>query len=511
MNIPSNSSSIVSLDNRSGERNKEILTIADVLSNEKCLDRETVFQAIEEALAVVTAKNLPPQATIRVVIDRTTGGQRTFRSWNVVEGAVEHPDRELSLESARTLVAESVPGSSVEIEIESIPLGRIAAQSAKQVIARKMREAEQRKIVERYRNRIGELVVGTVKRAERGQIILDLGGEIDAVIPREGIIPGESPRRGDRLRGYLAKVDESAGKAKLNLSRTTPAFIAELMKLEIPEIGGGRIEIKAVARIPGERAKVAVSSQDPRLDPVGACIGMRGSRIQAVLNELAGERVDVVPWHENEVQFVINALAPGEVVSIVVDEDSHAMEVAVSDESLAKAVGRNGQNVKLAEQLTGWNLKVMSSREAEAKQAEEARKLAVYFSEQMGIDLAIADILVREGFTTLEELAYVPAQEIQELDGLDTNQVAVLQEKARSALVIREIASEEKLDESAPAEDLLALLGMDKSLAYKLAAVGIRTVEELAEQSTDELVDTAGLGREQAGKLIMMARRAWFI
>ncbi|BCX81818.1 transcription termination/antitermination protein NusA [Methylomarinovum caldicuralii] len=492
--------------------NKEILRVVDVVSHEKDIDKEVIFQALETALATATVKKHDGRIDARVEIDRDTGEYKTFRRWKVVEAdELTDPDKEMTLEEARKLDPDAEIGGYVEQPIESITFGRIAAQTAKQVIIQKVREAERRKVAEAYKDRVGQLVSGVVKRVERGNIWIDLGENAEALIPREETIPHESFRVGDRVRGYLKEVREDGRGPMLIVSRTDPNLLIELFKLEVPEISEGLIEIKGAAREPGVRAKIAVKSNDPRLDPIGACIGMRGSRVQAVSNELSGERIDIVLWDENDAQFVINAMAPADIVSIVVDEDNHSMDIAVADENLSQAIGRGGQNVRLASQLTGWELNVMSVSEMEEKHRGEAEKVKEMFMRELDIDEDLADTLVQEGFSTLEELAYVPAKELLEIEAFDEELVEELRRRARDALLLKAIASEEQVESEPPAEDLLNLEGMDRDLAYKLAAAGIRTMEDLAEMSVDELKQIApDLDDEKASQLIMKAREPWF-
>ncbi len=492
--------------------NKEILRVVEVVSNEKDIDKEIIFQALETALATATARKHDNRIDVRVDIDRQTGEYKTFRRWKVVEPeALEDPEKEITLEEARKIDPNAEIGGYVEQPMESIAFGRIAAQTAKQVIIQKVREAERRKVVEAYKDRIGQLVTGVVKRVERGNVFLDLGGNAEALIPREETIPNESFRIGDRVRGYLKEVREDSRGPQLIVSRTAPELLIELFKLEVPEIGEGVIEIKGAAREPGSRAKIAVKSNDPRLDPIGACIGMRGSRVQAVTNELNGERVDIVLWDENDAQFVINAMAPADIVSIVMDEDNHSMDIAVADENLSQAIGRGGQNVRLASQLTGWELNVMSVSELEEKRQGESETIKQMFMTQLDIDEDLAETLVQEGFASLEELAYVPAKELLEIEAFDEELVEELRRRARDALLIKAIASEEQAELQGPAKELLEMEGMDKELAYKLAAAGIRTMEDLAEMSVDELMDIAdNLDKDRAAQLIMKAREPWF-
>jgi N utilization substance protein A len=494
--------------------NKEILLVVDVVSNEKDIEKEVIFAAIEDALRTATIKRHDNRFEVRVAIDRKTGGYETFRRWLVVEpdesGAPENPELEMTLEQARQLDPDAEVGDTVEQPIESIEFGRIAAQTAKQVIVQKVRDAERRKIVDAYKGRVGELITGVVKRVERGNVYLDLGSNIEAFIPRDEMIPREAVRSGDRLRGYLKAVRPEARGPQLFISRTAPELLIALFRLEVPEVSEGVIEIKGAARDPGVRAKVAVKSHDLRLDPVGACVGMRGSRVQAVSNELAGERVDIILWNENEAQFVVNAMSPAEIVSIVVDEDRHAMDIAVADENLSQAIGRGGQNVRLASELTGWTLNVMSASQADAKNELETEKLMRAFMEQLDVDDSVAEILVREGFSTVEELAYVPAKELMEIEEFDEEIVEELRNRARDSLLIKAIASEEQLEAAEPAEDLLKMDGMDRELAFRLAGHGVRSVEDLAEQSVDDLMEIDGMDEEKAARLIMTARLPWF-
>ncbi len=491
---------------------KEILLVVDVVSNEKGVDKEVIFEALEAALATATRKRHAGDIDARVEIDRETGDYRTFRRWEVVEDdAIEAPQRQFTISAAREDDPDIQLGDYIEEEIESVSFGRIAAQTAKQVIVQKVREAERARIVEEYKDRVGELLYGVVKRVERGNVTLDLGNNVEAFIPREEMIPREPVRSGDRLRGYLREVRFEPRGPLLFVSRTAPEFIVELFKLEVPEVGDGLIEIRGAARDPGLRAKIAVHSTDPRLDPVGACVGMRGSRVQAVSNELAGERVDIVLWNENPALFVINAMAPAEVVSVVIDEDAHSMDVAVDEEMLAQAIGRNGQNVRLASELTGWELNVMTEAQAEEKSEQEAQSLINLFQQHLGVDEEVGEILAREGFSSIEEVAYVPAAEMLEIEEFDEEIVNELRDRARDALLTMAISKEEVILESGePGEDLLALEGMDQQLAERLAGRGITSVEELAEQAVDDLLEIEGLDQERAAQLIMKAREPWF-
>ena len=497
---------------------KEILLVVDAVSNEKGVDKEIIFEAIEAALASATRKRATAEIDARVKIDRKTGDYETFRRWEVIpdvdeEGnpyPMEFPAQQTTLAAAREEDPEIQVGDFVEEQIESVEFGRIGAQTAKQVIVQKVREAERAQVVDAFQDRVGELVTGVVKRVERGNVYLDLGGNSEAVIYREDMIPRESVRAGDRLRGYLREVRSEPRGPQLFISRVAPQFLIELFKLEVPEVGQGLIEILGAARDPGMRAKIAVKSNDPRIDPVGACVGMRGSRVQTVSTELSGERVDIILWDDNAAQFVVNAMSPAEVVSIVVDEDSHSMDVAVNTEQLSQAIGRGGQNVRLASELTGWTLNVMDEAQAEEKSEAEAQSLQKLFMEQLDVDEEIAVILVQEGFSSVEEVAYVPTQELLEVEEFDEGMVEELRGRARDVLITRAIVSEEQLGDTQPAEDLLGMEGMDRELAFTLASRGVVTMEDLAEQSVDELMEIEGMDEGRAGSLIMTARAPWF-
>jgi N utilization substance protein A len=491
--------------------NKEILLVADAVSNEKGVAKEIIFEAIEAALATATKKRYEGDVDIRVQIDRVTGDYETFRRWRVVDDAdgmpLEAPEREITLSAARIDNPSIEPDSYVEEPVESVAFGRIAAQTAKQVIVQKVREAERAQVVDAFLDRKGQLVTGIIKRVERGNVYLDLGSNAEAFIAREEMIAREAVRPGDRVRGYLFDVRHEPRGPQLFVSRTRAEFLVELFKLEVPEVGEGLIEIKAAARDPGLRAKIAVKSNDPRIDPVGACVGMRGSRVQSVTNELNGERVDIILWNENPAQFVINAMSPAEVVSIVVDEDAHSMDVAVAEEQLSQAIGRNGQNVRLASELTGWELNVMTENQAAEKTDAEARRLIQMFMEQLDVDEEIAGILVQEGFSSIEEVAYVPVSEMLEIEEFDQDTVDELRARAKDVLVTREISSEETAE---PAEDLLHMDGMDRELAFTLARRGVVTMEDLAELSVDELTEIEGVDEARAAELIITARKPWF-
>ena len=492
--------------------NKDILYVADAVSNEKGIDKEIIFEAIEAALASATRKKSGKEIEVRVDIDRETGDYDTFRRWLVIssEEPMENPLGEITLEAAQIDEPEIQVGEYVEDQIDSVEFGRIAAQTAKQVIVQKVREAERSRVVEAFKDREGELVMGTVKRVERGNVHLDLGDNVEAFISREDMIPREAVRAGDRLRGYLREVRAEIRGPQLFVSRTAPEFLVELFKLEVPEVDQNLIEIIGGARDAGSRAKVAVNSLDSRIDPVGACVGMRGSRVQSVSNELAGERVDIILWDENPAQFVINAMSPAEVTSIVVDEDSHSMNVAVEEDKLAMAIGRGGQNIRLASELTGWELNVMTEKEAEDKSEEESSKYLQVFVEQLDVDSELAEILVAEGFTTIEEVAYVPEHELLAIEEFDEDIVSELRNRARDYLLTQAIMTEEVLEDHKPAEDLISMDGMDQETANRFAAIGVCTMEDLAEQSIDELMVVDEMDEERASALIMTARAPWF-
>jgi N utilization substance protein A len=494
--------------------NKEILMVVDVVSNEKGVAKDIIFEAIEAALASATKKRNREDIEARVQIDRETGDYDTFRQWEVVDEepeSLEVPTRQVKLSEAQEKNPDIEVGQYIEEPMASVEFGRIAAQAAKQVIVQKVREAERAQVVDAYADRVGEMVSGVVKRAERSGAIIDLGNNAEAFVPREDLIPREAIRPGDRVRAYLKEVREEVMRGpQLFLSRTAPELLIELFKIEVPEINEGMIDIINGARDPGQRAKIAVKANDPRIDPIGACVGMRGSRVQAVSNELGGERVDIILWDENPAQFVINAMAPAEVASIMVDEDEHVMDVAVAEENLSQAIGRGGQNVKLASELTGWELNVMSIEQAEEKSEAESETLQQMFMEQLDVDEEIALILVQEGFSSIEEVAYVPEKEMISIEEFDDELVTALRDRARDVLLTRAIAKEEKLGDTKPADDLLNMEGMDEALAFEMAGMGIITMEDLAEQSVDELLEIQSLDKDRAGELIMTARKPWF-
>jgi N utilization substance protein A len=493
--------------------NKQILEVVEAVSNEKGVAREIIFEALEAALASATRRKHGEDMEVRVAIDRKTGEYETFRRWKVFADdstELEVPDRELRLDDARDLDPQAEVGGYVEQPMESVAFGRIAAQTAKQVIVQKVREAERAQVVEEYEDRVGSLVSGIVKRVDRNGIYVDLGGNAEGFIPREHMIPREIARTQDRIKAFLREVRSEPRGPQIFLSRTAPEFLIELFKLEVPEVGQGLIQILGAARDPGARAKIAVRSLEPRIDPVGACVGMRGSRVQAVSNEIAGERVDIIPWTDNAAQFVINAMQPAEVVSVVVDEEAHAMDIAVTEDRLSQAIGRGGQNVRLASELTGWKLNVMSEQAAVEKSEAESLQLREMFMKALDVDQDVATVLVQEGFSSIEEIAYVPTNELLGIEEFDEDIVEELRNRARDVLLTQAIASEEKIDASEPAEDLLGVEGMDTELAYELAARGVRTRDDLAEQSVDELAEVPGLDPDRAGRLIMSARAHWF-
>ncbi len=493
--------------------NKEILTVVDAVSNEKGVEKEVIFDALEAALAAATRKKHGEDWDIRVAINRKTGDYETFRRWKVFaddSNELENPEAELRLDDALDVSKDAEPGGMVEQPMESVAFGRIAAQQAKQVRVQKVREAERAQVVEAYQDRVSTLISGVVKRVDRNGIFVDLGSNAEGFVPRSDMIPREALKPQDRVKAFLKEVRSEPRGPQLFLSRTAPEFLIELFKLEVPEVGQGTIQILGAARDPGVRAKIAVRSTEPRIDPVGACVGMRGSRVQAVSNEIAGERVDIIPFDENPAQFVINAMSPAEVLSIVVDEDSHSMDIAVAEDKLSQAIGRGGQNIRLASQLTGWDLNVMTESDAEAKSESESSRLVQMFMKQLDVDEDVAAILAQEGFSTIEELAYVPVSELESIAEFDEAMVKELRNRARDVLLTQAIAGEETLEQTMPADDLLALTGMNPDLALSLARRGVRTREQLAEQSIDDLADIDGLDEQGAGVLIMKAREIWF-
>lgn len=492
---------------------KEILLVVDAVSNEKGVSKEIIFGALEAALASATTKRHGDEVRARVSIDRHTGNYETFRVWDVLEDAEEEPEfpeHQLALKAARDINPEVEVGGTIEEPMENVEFGRIAAQTAKQVIVQRVREAEREQVVDAYKDREGELINGIVKRVERGNVYLDLGGNAEAFVGQRHMIQGETVRPGDRLRAYLYEVKPEVRGPQLFASRTIKEFLIALFELEVPEIGQELLSIMGGARDPGRRAKIAVKSNDPRTDPIGACVGMRGSRVQAVSNELAGERIDIILWDENPAQFVINAMAPAEVASIVVDEERRVMDIAVEEAALSQAIGRGGQNVRLASELTGWELNVLTVEDADKKGEEEAGRVLAGFMERLDVDEGVASILVAEGFSNIEEVAYVPDSELLEIEEFDEDMVSELRRRARDALLTQLIAKEESLDANRPAEDLLSLDGMTERLAFRLAEKGTRTQEDLAELSIDELLEVDDMPEEAAAALIMAARAPWF-
>ncbi|MGV8923259.1 MAG: transcription termination factor NusA [Thermomonas sp.] len=492
---------------------KELLLVVDAVAAEKGVPEAVILEAIEAALASAAKKRYAEQdVLVRVAIDSKDGSYETFRRWEVVADDVvmESPDRQLRLMDAIDESDDAEVGDYVEEQIENPDFGRIAAQAAKQVIVQRVREAERAQVVDAWKDRVGELVTGVVKRVERGNIYVDLGGNAEAIISKDKGIPRDVLRTGDRVRGYLFDVRSEPRGPQLFISRAAPEFMMELFKLEVPEVGQGLVSIMGCARDPGDRAKIAVLAHDNRTDPIGACIGMRGSRVQAVTNELNGERVDIVLWSDNAAQFVINAMAPAEVQSIIVDEDKHSMDLAVAEDKLAQAIGRGGQNVRLASRLSGWQLNVMTADQVQAKSEAEQAAARQLFMGKMEVDEEIAGILVSEGFSTVEEIAYVPVGELLAVEGFDEDIVEELRSRARDALLNDALAVEEGLEDKQPAEDLLALEGMDETTAFALAERGIRTREDLAEMATDEIADIEDVGDERAATLIMEARKHWF-
>ncbi len=486
--------------------------VVDAVSNEKGVSRGVIFEAIESALATATKKlNDNEEIDCRVSVDRETGDYETFRVWTVVEDEefLEEASQ-FTLEQAGEKDKSLAIGDSYEEKIDNVEFGRIAAQTAKQVIVQKVREAEREIVIGDYQDRVGELVAGTVKKVTRDNVIVDLGNNAEALLPRDQMIPRETFRISDRLRALLVDVRAEQRGPQLFLSRTSPDMLIELFKIEVPEIAEEVIEIKAAARDPGSRAKIVVSTNDGRIDPVGACVGMRGSRVQVVSNELANERIDIILWDDNPAQLVINSMAPAEVASIIVDEDSHTMDIAVEEENLAQAIGRNGQNVRLSSALTGWAINVMSEEDAAAKQQQEASTFIEMFMEKLDVDEEVSEVLVQEGFTSLEEIAYVPLEEILAIEGFDEEIANELRNRAKDALLTQAIASEEDLSSANIADDLLSMEGMDDALALQLSEKSILSMEDLAEQAIDELMDIEGMDEERAGKLIMTARAPWF-
>lgn len=487
---------------------REILLVVDVMAREKNVSKEVIFGALELALASATKKRFTEEVEVRVSVDRDSGEYETFRCWQVVaDDAVEFPNHQIALSEAQKRDTNLQLDDFVEEALEPVEFGRIGAQAAKQVILQKIREAEREQILNDFLDRREHLVTGVVKRMDRGSAIIE-SGRIEALLPRDQMIPKENLRVGDRVRAYLMKIDRNVRGPQLILSRTSPEFLVKLFELEVPEIEEGLLEIKAAARDPGLRSKIAVKSNDQRIDPIGTCVGMRGSRVQAVTGELAGERVDIVLWSADPAQFVINALAPAEINSIVVDEEAHSMDVVVEEEQLAQSIGRNGQNVRLASELSGWTLNILTEEDAQRKSEEESTGIRNIFMQKLDVDEEVADILVQEGFSSLEEVAYVPLAEMLEIESFDEDTVNELRSRARNALLTEAIASEEKIEEAA--DDLLHMEGMDGATARLLASKDVVTMEDLADLAVDDLVEMTGMDSERAKQLIMTARAPWF-
>lgn len=490
---------------------REVLLLVDALAREKNVDKDVVFGALEAALASATKKRFEEDVDIRVHIDRESGEHETFRRWLVVpdEQGLQEPDKQILLFEAREQNADMQLDDFIEEQIESVEFGRIGAQAAKQVILQRIRDAEREQILNDYLDRGEKIMTGTVKRADKKGLIVE-SGRVEALLARDQIIPKENLRTGDRVRAYILNVDRAARGPQIELSRTAPEFLIKLFENEVPEMEEGLLEIKAAARDPGVRAKIAVVAHDKRIDPIGTCVGVRGTRVTAVRNEIGGEAVDIVLWSEDPAQFVIGALAPAQVQSIVVDEEKHAMDIAVAEEKLSQAIGRGGQNVKLAEKLTGWKLSVMTVGQANEKSEAEALATKQLFIDRLQVDDEIAQILVQEGFSTIEEVAYVPASELQGVEEFDEDLVEELRARARDALLTQLIAQEEEIDNSKPSDDLLQVEGMDEATAFALAGRGVKTRDELAELATDELTDLEGMTEARAAALIMAARAHWF-
>jgi N utilization substance protein A len=487
---------------------REILLLVDALAREKNVEKEIVFGALELALASATKKRFNEDVEVRAHVDRATGDFTFFRRWEVVgDDVIEAPSRQYMLSEAKEQNADAQIGDFVEEPLGELEVGRIGAQTAKQVILQKIRDAEREQILNDFLARKEHLVTGVIKRMERGNAIVE-SGRLEAMLPRDQMIPKENLRIGDRVRAFIWKIDRASRGPQLLLSRTVPEFLVKLFELEVPELEDGLLEIKAAARDPGSRAKIAVHSNDSRIDPIGTCVGMRGSRVQAVTSELAGERVDIVLWNSDPAQFVINALAPAEVSKITVDEEKHSMDIVVDEENLAQAIGRSGQNVRLASELTGWELNIMTPEESAKKSEEESSRVRNLFMDKLDVDEEVADILVQEGFSTLEEVAYVPLNEMLEIESFDEATVNELRSRARNALLTQAIVSEEKVEHDI--SDLLKVEGMDNDTARLLASKGVNTQEELADQGTDDLVELTGLEAERAKQLIMAARAPWF-
>lgn len=486
---------------------REILLLVDALAHEKSVSREIIFEAVEEALASATKKKHKDAIDIKVEIDQETGEYKTYRKWTILPGdLLEDAETQVSLEDERAkgLVENDI----LKEPIESVEFGRIGAQAAKQVILQKVREAEREQILNEFLARDEKLVSGQIRRMERGNAIIEIG-RIDAVLPREQMIPKENLRIGDRVRAIVMEVDRGIKGPQLILSRVSPEFLIRLFELEVPEIEEGLLEIMAASRDPGLRSKIAVKANDQRLDPVGTCVGMRGSRVQAVTGELAGERVDIALWSMEPAQFVINAMAPAEISRVMVDEDKKSMDLVVNEDQLAQAIGRSGQNIRLATELTGWELNILSEEESDQKTKDEYTNVSQLFIEKLDVDADIADILVHEGFSTLEEIAYVPIDELLQIEAFDEDTVNELRSRASAVILKEAISNEEKI--KSPADDLLNMEGMDSDTAKLLASKSIITMEDLAELAADELIDIVKMDEERAKELIMTARAPWFV
>jgi len=488
---------------------REVLMLADALAREKNVERDIVFEALETALASASKKRFVEDVDIRVAIDRDTGEYETYRRWLVVpdEAGLQEPDKEILSFEAKEQIADIEIGDFIEEQVESVTFGRIGAQTAKQVILQRIRDAEREQILTDYLERGENVMTGTVKRADKNGLIIE-SGRVEALLRRDQMIPKENLRSGDRVRGFILKVDREARGPQIELSRTAPDFLIKLFENEVPEMEQGLLEIKGAARDPGIRAKIAVVAHDKRIDPIGTCVGVRGTRVTAVRNEVAGEAVDIVLWSEDPAQFVIGALAPAQVQSIMVDEEKHAMDVVVDEENLAIAIGRSGQNVRLASELTGWHINIMTPEESAQKTEEESVKVRALFMDKLDVDQEVADILIEEGFNSLEEVAYVPLSEMLEIDAFDEDTVNELRTRARDSLLTMELAKEERVEEVS--QDLRSLEGMTTNLVAKLAEGNVHTRDDLAELAVDELVEMTGINEEDAKALIMKARAHWF-
>lgn len=488
---------------------REVLLLVDALAREKNVDKDVVFGALEAALASATKKRFEEDVDIRVAIDRESGEHKTFRRWLVVpdEQGLQEPDKQILLFEAVEQNPDIKLDDYIEEQIESVEFGRIGAQAAKQVILQRIRDAEREQILNDYLDRGEKIMTGTVKRADKKGLIVE-SGRVEALLARDQIIPKENLRTGDRVRAYILNVDRTARGPQIELSRTAPEFLVKLFENEVPEMEQGLLEIKAAARDPGVRAKIAVVAHDKRIDPIGTCVGVRGTRVTAVRNEIGGEAVDIVLWSEDPAQFVIGALAPAQVQSIVVDEEKHCMDVVVDEENLAVAIGRSGQNVRLASELTGWQINIMTQEESAQKQAEESEVVRKLFMAKLDVDEEVADILIEEGFSTLEEVAYVPISEMLEIEAFDEDTVNELRNRARDALLTMELAREERVEEVS--QDLRSLEGLTPELIGKLAEGNIHTRDDLAELAVDEVIEMIGVSEEEAKALIMKAREHWF-